>query len=366
LAIARAVSQLPQSLSVGVFERTNQVGQCISARNSGVIHAGLYYPASWQKTQLCVEGAAKLYRYAQAHHIPHQKTGKLVVAKAEQAPELKALWQRAEANGVQDLQWLSKAELAQREPALQADIALFSPHSGIIDVPALCQQLSQDVSEQGALLLLAHQIDAIGYQEAEAYPFELSVSMQDKAHTEPFQLSCKYCINAAGFAAQALAAQCFTSADLNSDDFVPPSYYAAGHYYQYQGQSPFKHLIYPLPEAQGLGIHSSLTLDGHLQFGPDVRFIDRPDYRFDDSHREAFIQAIQQYFPALKPEHLLAGQVGVRPKLSSAGEPLQDFIIQGEKVHGLTGLVNLFGIESPGVTASLAIADAVVDLLDLR
>ncbi len=365
LSIARALALC--GLSVALLEKENQLVQGISARNSGVIHAGLYYPKDWLKTRLCVEGSRKLYQYLQAHQLPHKKLGKLVVAKEVQRASLLSLLDQAKANGVEGLRLVEKSELKLLEPDVDADLAIYSANTGIVDVLSLARQLELDISELEGLVLPAHEVLQISQSSKEG--FVLSVSGPDGE----FQLESNICINAAGFAAPSLANGLYEGSfeRLNKgliNEAAPDQYFAQGHYYSYQASAPFSHLIYPMPEPeqQGLGVHSTFDMNGQIQFGPDVRYIPKPDYAFDDSQRQDFIEAIKCYYPNLDESKLVPGQVGVRPKLSKAGEPAQDFKIQSEVDHGMTGLVNLFGIESPGLTSSFAIADYVLTLLGLR
>lgn len=338
LAIARAISQHTECC---VLEQETQTGLHTSSRNSGVIHAGIYYPSSFLKTRLCVEGNKKLYHYCREHAIEHHACGKLIVAVTEsETDKLHKLQQTAANNGVM-LQWRDKAQLQQQEPELQAVAGLYSAGSGIVDTQQLMLQLAADIEHNGSFISCQQQVTGI---EKTTNGFIVQINHSDATH-------CQTLINAAGLQAQHIAAM------LNSQP-RPPLYYCKGQYFSWQGESPFKHLIYPLPLANnaGLGIHATLDLAGRLRFGPDAHYCDSVDYTTDDSARTAFADAIRPYFPAVDEQRLLVDYCGIRPKLSAEGEPMQDFIIQDYHTHGINGLINLFGIESPGLTASLAIA----------
>lgn len=339
LAIARA---LGSDREVIVAERHPGPGQETSSRNSGVIHAGLYYPGHFLKTRLCIEGRQALYRYCEQHAINHQRCGKLVVAcTPEEIPPLRALHAQALANGINDLQWLEQAALQQREPQVQGCAALLSPSTGIIDSQAYIQQLASDIEGQGGHIAYRQTVTAISKT---ASGFVLSLNHNDHIH-------CQTLVNAAGLEAQQLAAQ------LCPPDSIPTRQLARGHYYQYQAASPFRHLVYPLPVARnaGLGIHATLDLSGRLRFGPDVEIIETVDYQFNSSNKAAFLQSIRRYFPDVDADKLQPDFTGIRPKID-AGSGVQDFIIQDATNHGIANYVQLFGIESPGLTASLAIA----------
>lgn len=341
LAIARAISRQTECC---VLEQDSQPGQHTSSRNSGVIHAGIYYPPHFLKTRLCVQGNALLYRYCDEHAIEHRACGKLIVAinKAE-VPALQQLQQRAAANGI-TLDWLDQQQIARQEPAINAVAALHSASSGIINTQQLMLQLAADISHNGSFIACQQQVTGI---ETHGNGFVVQIN-----HSE--QIHCQYLINAAGLRAQSIAA-------LIGSQPIPPLYYCKGQYFSWQGESPFKQLIYPLPLADnaGLGIHATLDIAGRLRFGPDARYSKHIDYQPDDSRRMQFAEAIRHYFPQVDAARLHADYCGVRPKLSAEGQPMQDFVIQDHSVHGIQGLIHLFGIESPGLTASLAIADYV-------
>ena len=341
LACARAIAKRSGE-PVFVVEQHPRSGEETSSHNSGVIHAGIYYPQGSLKADLCVKGNRQLYAYAKEKRIPHKKLGKLIVAKEPQREALQALYNQATSNGVVGLTWLEKSDINQREPNVNADIAIHSSTTGIIDAAALTAQLEADVCALGATVLFKHQVSDIKRVKNR---YQLTIN-------NAFILSCRHLVNAAGLSATQLAQD-------------RPTYFAKGQYYNYQTAAPFSQLVYPLPEPnqQGLGIHATLNLAGQVQFGPDVQFQATPSYAFDESRKLHFVRAIQDYFPDVNSDKLKPGQTGIRPKLSQAGEPAEDFHIAAQR-NGSAVLINLFGIESPGLTASLAIGDYVSNLLN--
>lgn len=335
--------------SVLVVEAERLVGSHTSSRNSEVIHAGIYYAPGSLKAELCLEGRERLYAWCAAHDVPHSRIGKLLVAVEDaELGKLEALDANARASGVSDLQPLDAAQLHAMEPAVRGVAALLSPSTGIIDSHAYMHSLQTVAENNGAQVVLDTRIDRL-YRATDGW-FAEGVSVG-----EPFSLQAALVINAGGLFAQRLAAN---TEGLAS---IPPLHLCQGRYFTYSGRSPFSHLIYPMPEANtaGLGVHATLDLGGQLRFGPDVRYLDAIDYQVDEHLRAPFAQAIRRYFPGLDAERLQAGYAGIRPKLSAAGEPAADFVIQTATDHGQSGLINLFGIESPGLTASLAIAERV-------
>jgi L-2-hydroxyglutarate oxidase LhgO len=345
LATARALALAGRE--VLVIEAADQVGTETSSRNSEVIHSGLYYPTGSLKARLCVDGRERLYAYCAARSIPHRRTGKLIVAVSD--AELEVLEQyraRARANGVGDLPWLTTEELRSAEPALEVVGAIRSPVTGIVDSHALLMSLWADLESAGGTVALRCRV--LGGSRAGA-GFVLDVAGFDE------RLQCRELVNSAGLSAPALAralAGCAGAA-------APTAYYARGHYYSLSGPAPFRTLVYPVAEHAGLGIHVTLDLAGQVRFGPDVEWVDAVDYRFDPARRQRFAAAIRRYYPGLDESRLQPGYVGVRPKIAGPAAPAADFRIDGPEAHGIAGLVHLFGIESPGLTASLAIAEAV-------
>ncbi|SDO50602.1 NAD(P)/FAD-dependent oxidoreductase [Pseudomonas jinjuensis] len=349
LGLACAARLADPARSVLVVEQERLIGSHTSSRNSEVIHAGLYYTPGSLKAELCLEGRERLYAWCAAHDVPHQRIGKLLVAveDAERA-KLDSLAVNAAACGVHDLQEIDAARLHSLEPAVRGVAALLSPSTGIVDSHAYLQSLLGEAERKGAQLVLDTRIDRLQHT-ADGWIAEGS------SVGEPFTLKAERVINAGGLFAQQLAG---ATAGLAG---APPLHLCQGRYFTYAGRSPFHHLIYPMPEANtaGLGIHATLDLAGQLRFGPDVRYLDAIDYRVDEQLRDAFATAIARYFPGLDAARLQPGYSGIRPKLAGPGEPAADFLIQTPEDHGLPGLVNLFGIESPGLTASLAIAERV-------
>jgi len=347
LAIARALALAGREPIV--LEAAAAVGTETSSRNSEVIHAGIYYPTASLKARLCVAGKQALYRYCQARHIPHRACGKLIVAtESAQLATLERLRTQAAANGVTDLVWLDADQVRALEPMIRCVAALQSPSSGIIDSHALMLALQGDAENAGAIVVLRSPVTAGAVTPA---GIELDVG-----GTDPLRLQANTVINCAGLHAQKLARglRGFPAAQ------IPPCHYAKGNYYVLAGRAPFNRLIYPVPEQAGLGVHVTLDLGNQARFGPDVEWVETIDYSVDLQRAERFYAAVRRYWPELADGALQPGYAGVRPKLQGPGEKPRDFLIQGPAVHGITGLVNLFGIESPGLTACLAIADYVV------
>jgi len=355
LAIARTLALAGRE--VVVLEAEPAVGTATSARNSEVIHAGLYYPPGSLKARLCVAGRQALYAYAARHGVPHRRCGKLIVAvDAAQAGELDTIAARAAACGVHDLQRLDAAALHAMEPAVRGVAALWSPSTGIVDSHALMLALRGDAEAAGAAVALCSPVEAIA---AGSGGLTLAVGGD-----EPMALHARWVVNAAGLHAPALAAR----TDGLDAAHVPAMHWARGHYFSAAGRSPFSHLVYPLPEPGGLGVHLTLDLGGQMRFGPDVQWVPvaprgQEDYHVDPALAPRFEAAVRRWWPGLPDGLLQPGYAGLRPKLSGPGEPAADFRIDGPAQHGVPGLVNLFGIESPGLTSSLAIAEHVHALL---
>jgi len=356
LASARALAMAGHE--VVIVESQTTIGSGTSSRNSEVIHAGIYYPSGSLKAQLCVAGRQMLYRYCAEHNIAHRRCGKLIVAaSAAQCEGLERIAARALANGVDDLQRLCAAEAIALEPQLACAAALLSPSTGIIDSHALLQQLLADAESAGAAIAFQSEVLAA---RCDGSGIALDVVTPDGGQTT---LLAKRVVNAAGLAAPRLARQ---FAGLQQDG-VPQAFFSKGNYFSLAGKSPFSRLIYPLPEAGGLGVHLTLDIGGQARFGPDVEPLDiederQIDYRVDAARADRFYASIRRYWPALADDTLQPGYSGVRPKLTQGGED-KDFVIQGPQQHGIDGLVNLFGIESPGLTASLAIGQQVCALI---
>lgn len=365
LACARALAL--QGREVLVLEATDRFGSGTSSRNSEVIHAGLYYPAGSLKATLCVRGRELLYDYCEQRHIEHRRCGKLVVATSEaQRDRLDAIARSAHANGVNDLVLLDAAQVRAREPELACVAALHSPCTGIIDTHGLMLALLGDAEQHGATLVVETPVTG-GEIASDGVILETGGDA-------PMRLLARTVINAAGLAAPMLARHLGGLAQ----EHVPPAHFAKGSYFSLRGKAPFSHLVYPVPEAAGLGVHLTLDLQGRARFGPDVEWIEPnawgaaeglPDaaaYRVDPARAALFHDAIRRYWPALPDDALDPDYAGIRPKIGPADAPAADFRIDGVAVHGVPGLINLFGIESPGLTACLAIAEKVTQALPAR
>ena len=347
LAVARALAQ--GGREVLLLEAADAIGTETSSRNSEVIHAGIYYPAGSWMARLCVEGRASLYAYCRARGVPFRNCGKLIVATtAQEAARLPAIAMRAARNGVADLREVSAAEAMAMEPALACTGALVSPSTGIVDTHAYMLSLLGEAEAAGAMLALLSPVE--GGRVTPDGRFVLHVGGR-----EPTTLACRLLVNAAGLHAPALA----RGLDGMPEAAVPTAYYAKGNYFALSGRAPFSRLIYPVPVPGGLGIHLTLDLDGNARFGPDVEWIGTRDYDVDPGRAGQFAAAIERYWPGLEAHRLHPAYAGIRPKIVPPEVASQDFCIQDAAVHGLPGLINLFGIESPGLTASLALADEV-------
>jgi L-2-hydroxyglutarate oxidase LhgO len=348
LAVGRAL-QLA-GLQTFIVEAHDRFGMETSSRNSEVIHAGIYYPAGSLKADLCVGGRKRLYAYCEDRNVPHRRIGKLIVATCEaEVDTLEVYLAAARANGVDDLRWVEQAELREREPAVQAVRALHSPSTGIIDSHAYMQALLDDFEIAGGHLVRGTRI-------VDGEVRSNGILLRDASGDAYLA---RRLVNSAGLDAPNFASRIAGFPQQS----LPQGRFAIGHYYVLECHSPFNQLVYPVAVAGGLGVHVTLDMGGAVRFGPDVRWIDEIDYTFDDSRREEFISAIRRYYPDLDANALKPGYTGIRPKIDILGAPTADFQIQGREAHGVAGLVNLFGIESPGLTSSLAIADRVVNLI---
>lgn len=350
LAVARALARAGRE--VLVLEAAEAIGTETSSRNSEVIHAGIYYPAGSLMARACVAGRRALYAYCAERGVAHRKCGKLIVATdAEEDGRLAGIKARAEANGVEGMRVLTGAEARDLEPNLACTSALLSPETGIIDSHGYMLALQGDAEADGAVFAF-HAPVLGGAVVADGVEIEVGGA-------EAMRLRCALLVNAAGLHAPALARGI---AGMPAE-FVPTQYYAKGSYFTLAGRAPFGRLIYPVPVPGGLGVHLTIDLGGQARFGPDVEWIDRIDYTVDPHRADGFYDAVRRYWPGLRDGALQPGYAGVRPKIVPKGAGAQDFVVQGPAAHGVPGLVNLFGIESPGLTASLALADVVAAAL---
>ncbi len=350
LAIARALALAGRE--VIVLEAEDAVGTHTSSRNSEVIHAGIYYARDSLKARTCVAGRDMLYRYCAGHGVANRRCGKLIVAAGSaEEPELARIAAAAAANGVGDLKPLDADDLRAMEPALRGTAALLSPSTGIIDSHGLMLAYQGDAEDRGAMVAFNSPVEGGGIAAA---GIELAVG-----GAAPMRLTCRAVVNAAGLRSPALAAS-ITGFPARH---VPRQWLARGNYFTLATAPPFRRLIYPVPEPGGLGVHLTLDLAGRARFGPDVEWIEAVDYSVDPARGDRFYAAIRRYWPDLPDGALEPGYAGIRPKLVPAGAPPQDFVVQGPADHGVAGLVNLYGIESPGLTASLALADLVAAML---
>ena len=350
LAVGRALALAGHE--VIVLEAEGAIGSGISSRSSEVIHAGMYYPPGSRKARFCVDGNRLLRAYLRDHHVPHRMLGKLIVAvDPAEEEQLQAIFEKGQANGVDGLEPLSGRQAAAMEPALACRSALFSPSTGILDSHALMLALAADFEEKGGVIALKCPVEG-----AEVTGDGLLLRVGGK---EPMRLACKRLVNAAGLGAQRLA----SSIDGLSADRVPPFFLCKGNYFLLSGRLPFTRLVYPIPESAGIGIHYTLDMAGQARVGPDVEWSCDTGYAVDPSRAAAFYARIRHYWPGLADGALRPGYAGLRPKITGPGEPAADFMIDGPRDHGINGLVNLFGIESPGLTSSLALAGHVAEVL---
>ena len=348
LAVARSMAQ--RRLETILLEAAAEIGSGTSSRNSEVIHAGIYYPAGSLKARLCRAGRDLLYDFCNDRGVEHRRCGKLIVAVSEhERVDLERIAAAALANDVTDVTWLTRAEARALEPELECRFALHSPSTGIVDSHGLMVALLGDFQAAGGILALRSEVSG-GF----CGPSGIRLLIGNDT-----ELQARIVINCAGLQAQAVAGVL----DGLAADSIPPLYLAKGNYYVLRGKCPFSHLIYPTPEAAGLGTHLTLDMGGRGRFGPDVEWIEHIDYAVDPRRAERFYAAIRAYWPALPDRALEPGYAGIRPKLQASGGPSADFLVQGPEIHGVAGLVNLFGIESPGLTAALAIAEHVASLL---
>lgn len=349
LAIARSLAKRDGDLIV--LDKESHFGQGVSSRNSEVIHAGIYYPAGSLKAELCVEGKTRLYEYCKSHHVSHQQIGKLIVATSQdETSVLEEIIAKAQANGVLDLTYWDEEKIKEEEPAIKAVQALFSPSTGIISAHDLMTAYLGDIENCGGSFVGNTKLIGVE-QGGEGF------IVTSEIDGEVYQFTCRKLVNAAGLGAHEVHST--IAFDYACD--VPPLHFCKGSYFTLPGRSPFSKLIYPVPEKSGagLGVHATIDLGGQVKFGPNVEYVEKENYEVEAEMADAYHASVSRYYPGLKQGVLVPGYAGIRPKLQGPGDPVMDFVIQKPVDHGIEGLVQLFGIESPGLTSSLAIADRV-------
>lgn len=350
LAIGRALAL--RDHDVIVADAADGIGAGISSRNSEVIHGGMYYPTESRKARHCVRGRRMLYAFCESHGVPVRKCGKLIVATSpNEQTKIEDIVKQGHANDVEGLQWLDARQVHRLEPLVSCVGALHSPETGIIDSHSYMLALQGDLEDHGGAVALQNTVDRLRFQNG---------NWQVRLAGEPAEITCDMIVNAAGLGAVALADRI----DGYPSHRIPTLYLAKGSYFGYSGRSPFRHLIYPAPVDGGLGVHLTMDLADRIKFGPDVEWIEEIDYQVASDRRSHFVQSAARYWPGVNPEMLFPDYAGIRPKLAGPNQPAADFRIDGPDVHHLPRLVNLFGIESPGLTSSLSIADEVAGMLD--
>lgn len=348
LAVARSLAL--RGRGTIVLEAADAIGSLTSSRNSGVVHAGIYYPTGSLKARLCVAGRKLLYEFCGARGVEVKRCGKFIVATVDaDVPKLIAIQATARANGVEDLQLLDRHEAMRLEPQLHCAAALLSPSTGIVDGHGFMTALTGDLENAGGAVVLESPMQR-------AYRCSKGIRLW-VGRTDVHDIDATLVVNCAGLDAQHVARRF----EGMIPETIPELFYAKGNYFGVEGRVPFRRLIYPVPEDGGLGVHLTLDLSGRARFGPDVEWVDRIDYRVDPARAESFYAAIRTYWPELPPGALRPDYSGIRPKTAGPGSSAQDFIIQGPEVHGVAGLVNLYGIESPGLTAALAIGEYIAE-----
>lgn len=352
LAIAKEIAK--KGHEVIVLEKNHRAGEETSSRNSGVIHSGIYYPMGSNKASSCVEGNRLLYEYAKKRNVAHRNTGKLVVATTSKEIErLESLHTKGKNNGVQGLELIPKKEVRKIQPEIRAELALSCPSSGVIDAAELVLSLEAELQQKEVIISFHSKVKEIETKSRSGFAIHV-------ASSESFIIEADNVINCAGLFAVELA----KNIEGMPEKLIPSSYYAKGHYFQLSGSHPFtNHLVYPLNTKDSLGVHVSVDLGGKARFGPDVSWIKDIDYSFDESLKSKFVKDIQSYWPGLNVKKLLPDFTGIRPKIYGPEEEPADFLIQNDKEHHLPGLINLFGIESPGLTCSLSLAKKVAEML---
>ena len=349
LAVGKSLAD--KGIEVAVIEKENRIGEGASTRNSGVIHAGLYYSPKSLKAKLCCRGRKELYQYAATKNIPFKKTGKLIVAtKKNQLKQLQSLYENGKANGV-PLKILSKEKVKNIEEEIKCETAIFSSESGIISVPEYLSSLEEDIKKTGYVVLATE----LKHAEKINAHFELTLNSSDK-------IQCNFLINASGLHTEEVANRI---EEINLPK-IKTVMYAKGHYYLYKKKNPFKHLIYPLPNSNGHGIHAGMDIENNLRFGPNAKWVDSIEYSFNENTLDEFCNSIKSYWVNFDPSCLTPDYTGIRSKIVAEGEGSQDFEILDASDHGLNNFIHLQGIDSPGLTSSLAIAAEVMSKLGIH
>ena len=342
--------------SVVVLEKERAIGQGVSSRNSEVIHAGLYYPTGSLKARLCVQGRRALYAFLESHKVAYRKCGKLVVAsEAEEVPRLEAILAQARLNDVEGMEALTAAQARALEPELRAQAALLSPESGVFDSHGYMLALQGEIEDRGGAVVTATPFEA-------ATPLESGGFRIRAGGAEGATLTARLLVTAPGLAAQAVAA----AVEGFPAGRIPAGHYGKGVYFRLRGPAPFDRLVYPPPIPGALGTHYRKDLGGQAVFGPDLAFVEREDYSVDPARAASFYDYVRRFWPGLPDDSLDPDYAGLRPKIHGPGEAQPDFRLDGPEAHGLPGLVTLFGIESPGLTSSLALGEAIADLLAIE
>ena len=361
LAIAASLSNHKTfgNLKILLLESKETFGTGVSSRNSEVVHAGLYYPKNSLKTTMCIQGNRLLYEHCDQFNVPYKKIGKLVVAQKNELDDFEALFANAHDNGISDIKLISKRKLRSIEPSLKAEHTFLSPSTGIVDSHSLMRSFLYQFAYHGHTFVERTEVKSI---ERSDNGFEVHLHDRSKKKPEPFVIASKSVINAAGMGAQKLAGQIIGYPATN----IPTQQLAKGSYFEYKKKNPFKHLIYPVTSKNfdSLGIHATIDLAGQLKFGPDIEYVSSENYDVAESKKETFVRAIRDYFPSIKKENLRSGYSGIRPKIISSLGSTADFVIKEESSIQMDGLIQLFGIESPGLTSCIPIGNHVCDLLE--
>ncbi|MFK7862839.1 MAG: NAD(P)/FAD-dependent oxidoreductase [Pseudohongiellaceae bacterium] len=365
LAVARSIllSSEVNPEKILIVEAQPSFGHGVSSRSSEVIHAGIYYPPNSLKARLCILGKELLYNYVQAKNVAYRRCGKLIVAQDTQENQLEGLLANARLSGLHDLSLISQLALKRREPEINARSALLSPSTGIIDSHDYMHSLLAEIQTAGAICSFNSRVEKI-VSASDGHRVQLSAGDGSSAEATEYSFEVDNVINCAGLNAAAVAQN---MVDLDPK-LIPRVWLCKGDYFAYHDRNPFKHLIYPVPEPNtvGLGIHSTMDMSNQLRFGPDAYYIDKESYDIDFSKAAGFAASVRRYFPNINPAKLSPAYSGIRPKISGPGDSAQDFVFQTKEHHALKGLINLFGIESPGITASLAIGQHICALLGLK